>query len=200
MVRRFLAGIPAALILFRAVAACAVVPLGWFHIGRWLAAVILLATLSDVFDGIIARRLNVATVALRRADSMVDLAFWIMSLVALYFLRPAAIRTNVAVVAFAIGAEIVLQALSLARFGRMTATHARSAKFMGLCLLVGMMMIALGGSSAIAFWIIGVGTAVAALDGYAIILILPRWEADIPSVFDAWRIRQGEPIRRHWLG
>jgi len=192
--------VPLALIVFRAAAALIAPLLGWYGLGGLLAALILLATASDVFDGIIARRLGVSTTGLRRADSAVDLVFWLAGLVALYFLRSEDMLANWGVIAFGIGAEIVEQAVSLVRFRRMTATHARSAKFMGLCLLAGMTMLALGGSSAVAFWVIGIGTAVAAIDGWAIMLILPHWEADIPSALAAWGVRAGRPVKRHWLG
>lgn len=177
-----------------------VLPLGYAGRGGLLAVTIVLATLSDIFDGIVARRFGIATTDLRRIDSVVDLAFWLATLVALFLMRPAAVVDNSAVVAFAVGAEVVQQGISLIRFRRMTATHARTAEFMGLCLLVGMTMLALGGSSAIAFWIIGIGTLVATLDGWAIVILLPYWEADIPSALDALRLRKGIPIKRHWLG
>jgi len=192
--------IPAALIVFRALAVVGVLALGWIGRGTALAVLILLATLSDVFDGIVARRLGVSTTALRRADSIVDLVFWLATITALFFLRPEAMRANWAVIAGAIAAEIVQQGISVFRFGRMTATHARSAKLMGLCLLAGTMTVALGGSPGIAFWVIGLGTAVAALDGWAIVILMPHWEADIPSALAALDMRRGRPIRRHWIG
>jgi CDP-diacylglycerol--glycerol-3-phosphate 3-phosphatidyltransferase len=192
--------IPALLIAFRAVAALAVLPLGWLGQGAALAILILLATLSDVFDGIIARRAGVSTVTLRRADSIVDLIFWLCATAALCLLRPGAMAANAPVLTLAIGAEILLQGISLFRFRRLTATHARSAKFFGLCLLVGFVMVALGGNSALAFWIVGAGAAVSALDGLAILLLLRKWEADIPSAWAAWQLRQGKAVTRHWLG
>jgi hypothetical protein len=69
--------IPAALIAFHAAAAVLVLPLGWYGWGTVLALVILLATPSDIFDDIIARRLGVSTAGLRRADRIVDLIFWL---------------------------------------------------------------------------------------------------------------------------
>lgn len=192
--------IPASLIGFRALAALAVLPVGRLGQGTALAVLILLATLSDIFDGIIARRVGVSTTTLRRADSIVDLIFWLCTTAALCLLRPGAMAANAPVLALAIGAEILLQGISLLRFGRMTATHARSAKFFGLCLLVGFIMVALNGNAAIAFWIVGIGAAVSALDGLAILLLLRQWEADIPSAWAAWQLRQGKPVTRHWLG
>jgi len=192
--------IPMALIVFRALMVPAVLVLGWTGHGYFLALVILAATLSDIFDGIIARRLGVSTTGLRRADSTVDLFFWLASMTALYFLRPEDVLKNFIVIWFAVVAEILEQLICWLRFHRMTATHARSAKLMGLCLLVGMMVLAAGGSSAVSFWIIGAGTAISALDGCAIVVLLPYWEADIPSAWHAWQLRRGKPVTRHWLG
>lgn len=192
--------VPMALITFRALMIFVVPVLGWYGYGELLALVILLATLSDIFDGIIARRLGVSTTNLRKADSTVDLFFWLASMTSLYFLRPTDVMNNFVVVWYALVAEFLEQLICYLRFHRMTATHARSAKFMGLCLLVGMMILAMGGSSAVAFWIIGVGVTVSIIDGCAIVVLLPHWEADIPSAFAAWRMRKGLPIKRHWLG
>ena len=41
---------------------------------------LILAFLSDVFDGILARRLNVATPGLRRLDSIADSTFYVAAL------------------------------------------------------------------------------------------------------------------------
>lgn len=192
--------IPMALIAFRALMVFVVPVLGWYGYGDLLGLVILLATLSDIFDGIIARRLGIATENLRRADSTVDLFFWLTSMLSLYFLRPDAVERNLVIIWYAVMAEIYEQLICYLRFRRMTATHARSAKFMGLCLLVGMIVLALGGSSVVTFWIIGIGTTISVFDGTAIVVIMPRWEADIPSAWQAWRMRKGLPVQRHWLG
>ena len=192
--------IPAALNAFRALMIFVVPVLGLYGHGYFLALVILLATLSDIFDGIIARRLGVSTTNLRKADSTVDLFFWLASMTALYFLRPDDVMRNFIIIWYGIAAEIIEQLICLLRFHRMTATHARSAKFMGLCLLTGMIIMALGGSSVVAFWIIGIGITVSVFDGCAIVVLLPYWEADVPSAWEAWRLRQGLPVRRHWLG
>src|ERR1700722_19811851 len=48
---------------------------------RWTYLLILvIATLSDIYDGILARRLGVATPALRRYDSITDLIFYLFIL------------------------------------------------------------------------------------------------------------------------
>jgi hypothetical protein len=53
--------IPAVLIAFCILMILVVPVLGWYGHGTFLALVILLATLSGIFDGIIARRLGIST-------------------------------------------------------------------------------------------------------------------------------------------
>lgn len=197
--RLLLLPLPGLLVVFRALCAPLAILLAAHGDGEALALLILLATLSDVADGIIARRLGVASELLRRADSIVDLGFWLCVIAALLVLRPADMTENWPVIAAGLAAEVVQQGISVARFGRLSATHARSAKLLGLCLMVGFMLLAFGGSSAVAFWIIAKGIALSALDGILIVLLLPRWEADIPSAWAALQRRRGRPIERHWL-
>ena len=62
--------------------------------GVTLAALVSVAFLSDVFDGILARRLGVATEALRRADTVVDTAFYVSAALALLRRAPAVLENN----------------------------------------------------------------------------------------------------------
>ena len=55
--------------------------LAWYYPRPMLFGVcLILAFLSDVFDGILARRLNVATPGLRRLDSIADSTFYVAAL------------------------------------------------------------------------------------------------------------------------
>jgi CDP-diacylglycerol--glycerol-3-phosphate 3-phosphatidyltransferase len=160
-----------------------------------MLAVILAATLSDIFDGIVARRLGVATVALRRADSIVDLIFWISVLVGLYLQNPPLIWHARFVIAAILAAEATLQAVSLARFRRMVATHSYSAKFAGLCLMIGTSLLCLQTHAAVATGLIATSYGVCALDVLAILLILPAWKSDVPSIRSALALRRAAHAR-----
>jgi phosphatidylglycerophosphate synthase len=54
------------------------------------------AFLSDVFDGIAARRLGVATTALRRLDSAADTVFYVAAAYAAWELYPEAVSRHAA--------------------------------------------------------------------------------------------------------
>src|SRR6476646_3471414 len=61
--------------------------------GILFAGVILVAFVSDYFDGVIARRLGVATPELRHFDSRADLVFYATAAWAVWMLRPDVARS-----------------------------------------------------------------------------------------------------------
>ncbi len=69
--------LPWAMTIFRAALGPGIVliSLAW-HSGLLLAACIVLALLSDIFDGILARRWHVVTGLLRRCDTIADTIFY----------------------------------------------------------------------------------------------------------------------------
>ena len=68
-----LALIPLSLTLLRATLAPLLVYLVHYAPDpEWFALCLVIALLSDIFDGVIARKLDVATPALRRLDSIAD--------------------------------------------------------------------------------------------------------------------------------
>src|SRR5579883_1741307 len=56
--------------------------------GAWLVVCLYAAILSDIFDGILARHLKVATPSLRRFDSQTDLLFWLCVLACVCVAHP----------------------------------------------------------------------------------------------------------------
>ncbi len=57
----------------------------WFIIGY------VIAVLSDVFDGIIARRLKVSTALLRQADSWADICLYLCMAISIWLVYPQVI-------------------------------------------------------------------------------------------------------------
>jgi len=103
---------------------------------RWVYVPMLVAgTLSDIFDGIAARRLGVATHWLRRYDSVTDIIYYLFVLAALWIVRKGVILANWLPIAILVASEAASLLVSFARFQKYPATHSYLAKFYGLCLL-----------------------------------------------------------------
>ena len=97
-----------------------------------LVFLIVLGFLSDIFDGIIARKLSVSSEKMRRIDSQVDLVFWICVGFCCWILNQEIITRNKFAIALVFTMEALTYVFSFAKFRKETCTHAYSSKFWGI--------------------------------------------------------------------
>jgi CDP-diacylglycerol--glycerol-3-phosphate 3-phosphatidyltransferase len=129
--------LPSGLITYRLALALLLPFLGlWHGPGVLLAVLVVTGFLSDLFDGIIARRLGVSTPRLRRYDSMVDVMFWLSVLATAWIVYPDVVIAYAPALAGLIALEILCQTVSLIRFRRTTSTHAYLCKLWAVMLCV----------------------------------------------------------------
>ena len=163
--------------------------------GIFFAVVVLAAFVSDVLDGVIARRLGVATPELRHLDSRVDLVFYATAAWAVWKLHPDVVRTYAAGGVAVIALDLLRYAFDFTKFGRDAAYHAWSSKLWGLC-LAGALILLLGFGWVVPFVPLAVVLGVIAqVEGLLISIVLPQWTHDVPTVFHASRIRNSERRR-----
>lgn len=154
-----------------------------------LAGSVLVAFLSDIFDGVIARRLGVATASLRRLDSMADSIFYLCALWAVWVLHPSVIRNNALPLIVLAVLECTRYALDLWKFGREASYHMWSSKLWGIALFIAFIgVFALDDPGILPVTAIAIGV-IADAEGVLISLTLPSWRHDVPSIFHALRIR-----------
>jgi CDP-diacylglycerol---glycerol-3-phosphate 3-phosphatidyltransferase len=103
---------------------------------RWIfLPILVVGTLSDIFDGILARRFGVATPALRRYDSITDVIYYLFILTALWCLCHGVVVQSLWAIILILFTEACVIIICLVKFGKLPATHSWLAKFYGLCLL-----------------------------------------------------------------
>lgn len=150
---------------------------------------IVAAFLSDVFDGIIARRMGIATPALRRLDSLADTVFCASAVAAIWLLNPGIIRDHLALLLVLASLELFRYVFDFAKCRREASYHMWSSKLWGLALYAAFFSVLVLGHSGVfvdaTLWI-GIVTD---LEGLVISVVLPTWHHDVPTVFHAWRIR-----------
>lgn len=158
-----------------------------------------LGLFSDIFDGIIARKLNVQTEKLRRLDSQIDLVFWIAIGVSVWILYPELIKQNSIFISLIFIMEALCYAISFIKFGKETCTHALISKLWGITLVIAFTSLIGFNYAGIPFYTCIVIGLLSHLDVILIILLLPKWDHDIPSFYHALQIRKGIPIKRNKL-
>ncbi len=147
------------------------------------------ALLSDFLDGVIARRLGIATAGLRRLDSCADTVFWLAALMAVWMRYPQVVQEYRFPLLALLLLEAVRYILDFLKFRREASYHMWSAKLWSLALFLAFVMVLVAGQASP--WVgiaIGLGL-VSDAEGLLISLVLPRWQHDVPTLVHAWRHR-----------
>ena len=194
--------IPLILIYSRLFIGFGIIILSVLHIDNYAFLSISLLTiglLTDVFDGIIARKLNISSEKLRRLDSGIDQVFFISVAIATYIQCPDFFKLNLVKLIVLFSAEALIYLVSYIKFKKEIATHSIGAKIWTLILFATLVEIMVHCKSVVLFelclWI-GLLTR---LEILAIILILKKWTNDVPTIYHAIRLRQGKEIKRNKL-
>lgn len=164
-----------------------------------IVILIILGLLSDIFDGIIARKQNISSVKLRRLDSQVDLIFWLSVGISCYILNPDITKDHTVGIIVVIAMEVVCYMTSFIRFGKETCTHAFLSKIWGLLLFSTFISIIGFGYGGNIIEIAIIWGVFSQLDVIVIILLLPKWQNDIPSSYHAYLIKKGIPFKKSKL-
>jgi CDP-diacylglycerol--glycerol-3-phosphate 3-phosphatidyltransferase len=163
--------------------------------GFALAGTILVALLSDIYDGVLARRWQCDTPAVRLFDSMADTVFYVCVAVALFLGQPVLWHAHVALLGALLALEGVRFGVDLAKFGKPSSYHSYLAKTWGLVLAVAVMcaFAANGAIPRTCAALLSAGLALGVLcdlEGLAMSALLPAWRNDVKTVHAAWRLRQ----------
>jgi phosphatidylglycerophosphate synthase len=182
--------LPLLLTLLRALLAPVVVALAVWAPKPWAFGLCLsLAFLSDVFDGMLARRLGVATSGLRRLDSIADSLFYLGATFAAWMLAPTAITSRTWPLALLAFLELARYLFDFAKFGREASYHMWSSKAWGIALFAGFVsLLAFGTDNAAVDAAVWMGIF-SDLEGLAISVALAQWRNDIPTLVHALRLR-----------
>lgn len=183
--------IPLALTLLRLLLAPALL-LITFHGGSHplFGLCLVVAFLSDVFDGIIARRLRVATPALRRLDSVVDSVFYLTALYCAWRLHPSAIVGRAPLLWVLASMELVRYVFDWCKFRREAAYHLWLSKLWGIALFTAFFLLLADGSDTLLISVAIYLGIIADTEGLIISMVLPRWQADVPTLRHALRLRR----------
>lgn len=182
--------VPLILTLLRAALAPVVVLLAFILPSKpAFAACLIVAFLSDIFDGVLARRLGIASPSLRRLDSIADTLFYVGGTLAVWHRHPAAIADRWTPLSALLAFELCRYVFDFCKFKRETAYHMWSSKLWGIALFCAVMsLLVLGKDGYIVDAAIYIGLA-ADLEGLAISVALDRWHSDVPSIFHAVSLR-----------
>jgi CDP-diacylglycerol--glycerol-3-phosphate 3-phosphatidyltransferase len=154
--------------------------------------------ISDIFDGIIARRLNISTKNFRQLDTIFDLIFYFSILFFIISINLQSILDTIVLIGFILTLEALMYIISLTRFRKLPSPHAILSKLWGIYIVVEFSLLIIG-ISGYHFKIALVFGLIAHIDRVLIYILLRHWDHDIPSSYHAYMLRQGKQILRNKL-
>lgn len=155
-----------------------------------IGATLIIGLLTDIFDGVIARRLRIVTAELRVADSKADGVYTFCVLAAICGRMPGpmlAVWPGLAVVA---GLEAISTTIDYVKYGRPCSHHPYSAKLWAASFCVVALAVLIW-SVTEPFLLVCIALGIVNnLEGYVIRLLLPMWAHDVSGIPAAVRLRR----------
>ena len=165
----------------------------------WITILMSLGLITDIFDGIIARRLNVSSEKLRIWDSNVDQFFWLIVIGSIFYLNIDFVTDNLIWLATIVLLELMCYLISYIKFRKSIATHSILAKIWTLSLLAFLIDLVLNSTSQAPFIICIVLGMISRIEIILIILSLKKWTTDVPSILVVSKINNGIAIKKNKL-
>ncbi|AEV99179.1 hypothetical protein A4D02_11475 [Niastella koreensis] len=193
--------IPFSLVIFRLLLAPVMIiwTLQTHQSGWFLVTCLWAGMISDIFDGIIARNLGVATNSLRKWDANVDIVFWMAAGVSIWLLNGRLIQDHLYFIIVLFILEPVSDLINFFKFRKSGCAHNWLSKLWGLNLLVTFTILLAGFEPVVLFRICLVNGLISQIDRIIISSLLPKPECDIPSCYHAWLRRKGRAFKRYKL-
>ena len=147
-----------------------------------IVVLMIVGLLTDVFDGIIARKLDVASEKLRVWDSNVDQFFWLSVLFTVFYLNQDFLFANWIWILAIVFLEASCYIISFIKFKKPIATHSYMAKVWTLSLLAFLIDLNLNSDSIYIFWICIFLGMLSRIEIIVIIFSLKSWTTDVSSI------------------
>ncbi|NJN88255.1 MAG: CDP-diacylglycerol--glycerol-3-phosphate 3-phosphatidyltransferase [Leptolyngbyaceae cyanobacterium SL_7_1] len=182
--------VPAALIALRVLIAPLLV---WDAIdgstSLWFVVGYAIAFLSDILDGVVARRLQISTAQLRQADSAADVCLYL----AVYLSAWLAHRELVVALWIPILAAVMAQAIwlvvNVVKYGKPASYHTYSARLWGVTLAIATIALFGFDQAGLWIWIAAIVGVIHSFEEIAMTLVLPEWQHDVWSLYHALELR-----------
>lgn len=181
--------IPNGLSLFRIGCVPFLLLAGWFGMPGLFFLLFCLMLLSDAVDGYIARRLNQVSALGAKLDSLGDMATYMSSALAAWWLWPELITEEAVYIVTAIAVYIAPAFVSLARFGQLASYHTWITKISAV-LMSGAVLLLLTLEIRVVFHIAVWFLVVEAVENIAITFMLREPRSDVRSFWHVLKKRQ----------
>jgi CDP-diacylglycerol--glycerol-3-phosphate 3-phosphatidyltransferase len=173
--------LPNALSLLRIALAPALVALAWRGAHAAFAACFALCLLTDIADGQIARRFGLTTELGAKLDSWGDALTYLAVLPGLFWLHPRFVSESRVALGLVVASYLVPIGAGFVKYRQLTSYHTRLATIAAYALGASLLVIFAGGPPW-AFYFAAAIILVSQVEELAITAVLPKWQANVPSL------------------
>jgi len=156
----------------------------------WFVILLAASLTTDALDGFLARRLNAFSDFGRKLDSAADYLTLMTGLAGIALLWPESVRRELPWIATGLGAFFGVIVFGFIRLGRAPCYHTWAAKLGAIGCSLSMIPL-LSDWSPVPFHVMIGLQVLAALEEVVIIMLIPKHEGEIATVWHAWRLRRG---------
>lgn len=192
IVQRVARRVPALFVVYRFVVAPLLLLAARDGLTFWFLVGFITAGATDLFDGIIARRLNIVSQPLREWDGRADIWFYAWIAGAVWLAHPEVFQEFGVGLLWVVGLQVLAWIVDLIKFRRFSNYHAYSSKVLGASLFAAIIALFAFGDAGIFMRLVIVTGTISMAEEIAITLVLPRWTFDVWSVRHAFRLRAKE--------
>lgn len=195
---KFIYQIPILLLYSRLIVALLIVVLSFINPNPIIIVVLSIwAILSDIFDGIIARQLNISTPEMRILDTKIDTVFWFSCLLYVCVNKIPFLQNHFFQIVILVFSELFIIIIGFLKFHERISYHTIVSKFWALTLLCFFIDLIVNDSCKYTFTFSFWFGIFAQFEILWITLLLKQSQTDVPGFIQAIKIRKGLKIRKN---
>lgn len=153
------------------------------------------ALLTDIADGLVARVFHLESRLGAMLDTLADTGLLFVALYGVWVFHPEVLHEHAWLCGTAVALWVLEDLAALARYRRLSSFHTYSSKIVGNLLGVFVGWLFLFGFEPWLLYLAAGGSIVASLEELALIMLLPRWRADVRGIWWVLREKRGMKAR-----
>lgn len=190
--------IPKILLYSRLIAAILLVCFSFLSISKLvIVSIVIYAVMSDIFDGIIARRLKISTPQFRQLDTKIDTVFWLSCLFYILLNHGMFVQKHLSEIIILVFTELTIVVVGKLKFKDRISFHTILSKFWALTILWFFIEIVLFSQANLSFQIVFYYGLLVQAEICLIAVILKENVTDVPSILTAFKIKKGLRFSRN---
>jgi CDP-diacylglycerol--glycerol-3-phosphate 3-phosphatidyltransferase len=160
------------------------------HTGILFGISLIAALMSDIFDGVIARRIGTATARLRELDSWVDGWFCLCVAACVWFAHRETVITFAPLIIAWFATDLLALFFDWIKFRRFASYHAYSSKLAGLLLFIAIFILFTFHVNNFILTLALIVAIVSHLERMLITAVMPCWTPDVAGFWKAVKLRK----------